>query len=144
LTSFDTVFDPGLPYDRSCSRQRDPPSRPSRNQEIAFQTTRRFGNTRILSINIISNRLQWLSAMVMARCRGTALHLAMSTQNEQPCCNRPRQKKHFAPRLTEHMNVNVTKSWGDVALLGCYIITGLLDSSSIMTWGSFVSMQTGK
>jgi hypothetical protein len=38
----------------------------------------------------------------------------------------------------------VTKSWGDLALLGCYLITGLLDSSSIMTWGSFVSMQTGK
>lgn len=53
-------------------------------------------------------------------------------------------KQHFAPRLAEHMNVNVTKSWGDVALLGCYVITGLLDSSSIMTWGSFVSMQTGK
>lgn len=53
-------------------------------------------------------------------------------------------KKRFAPRLVEHMDVNVTKSWGDVALLGCYVITGLLDSSSIMTWGSFVSMQTGK
>jgi uncharacterized membrane protein YoaK (UPF0700 family) len=41
------------------------------------------------------------------------------------------------------MTVNVTKSWGDIALLGCYIITGLLDSSSVMAWGSFVSMQTG-
>jgi hypothetical protein len=49
----------------------------------------------------------------------------------------------FASRCARHMTVNVTKSWGDIALLGCYIITGLLDSSSVMAWGSFVSMQTG-
>jgi hypothetical protein len=49
----------------------------------------------------------------------------------------------FASRCVRHMTVNVTKSWGDIALLGCYIITGLLDSSSVMAWGSFVSMQTG-
>ena len=53
-------------------------------------------------------------------------------------------KNTFVSRCTEHLTVNVTKSWGDVALLGCYLITGLLDSSSIMVWGSFVSMQTGK
>jgi hypothetical protein len=53
-------------------------------------------------------------------------------------------KNTFISRSAEYLIVNVTKSWGDVALLGCYIITGLLDSSSIMTWGSFVSMQTGK
>lgn len=52
-------------------------------------------------------------------------------------------KNTFVSRCAEHLTVNVTKSWGDVALLGCYLITGLLDSSSIMTWGSFVSMQTG-
>ena len=53
-------------------------------------------------------------------------------------------KNTFVSRCADHMTVNVTKSWGDVALLGCYLITGLLDSSSIMVWGSFVSMQTGK
>lgn len=53
-------------------------------------------------------------------------------------------KNTFVSRCTEHLTVNVTRSWGDLALLGCYLITGLLDSSSIMTWGSFVSMQTGK
>lgn len=53
-------------------------------------------------------------------------------------------KNTVVSRVAEHMNVNVTKSWGDLALLGCYVITGLLDSSSIMVWGSFVSMQTGK
>lgn len=53
-------------------------------------------------------------------------------------------KNAFAARCADYMNVNVTKSWGDVALLGCYVITGLLDSSSIMVWGSFASMQTGE
>ena len=56
----------------------------------------------------------------------------------------PSSKNTFVSRCEEHLNVNVTKSWGDLALLGCYLITGLLDSSSVMTWGSFVSMQTGK
>lgn len=42
------------------------------------------------------------------------------------------------------MVVNVNRDWADVVLLLCYMITGLLDSSSISIWGSFVSMQTGK
>lgn len=58
--------------------------------------------------------------------------------------SKPSRKDAFASRCAAYMNVNVTKSWGDLALLGCYIITGLLDSTSIMVWGSFVSMQTGK
>lgn len=41
------------------------------------------------------------------------------------------------------MNANVSRDWADVVLILCYIITGLLDSASIATWGSFVSMQTG-
>lgn len=32
---------------------------------------------------------------------------------------------------------------GNLALLFCYMITGLLDSSAVFTWGTFVSMQTG-
>lgn len=47
-------------------------------------------------------------------------------------------------RLTKHFTVDISKSWADIALLGCYIITGLLDSSSVFIWGSFVSMQTGQ
>ncbi|KXT14002.1 hypothetical protein AC579_8862 [Pseudocercospora musae] len=45
--------------------------------------------------------------------------------------------------LRSHFTANVSNTWGDIALLLCYIITGLLDSSSVYTWGSFVSMQTG-
>ncbi|EMD00065.1 hypothetical protein BAUCODRAFT_63832 [Baudoinia panamericana UAMH 10762] len=46
-------------------------------------------------------------------------------------------------KLGRHMTRDISKSWGDLMLLGCYIITGLLDSSSVQVWGSFVSMQTG-
>jgi hypothetical protein len=49
-----------------------------------------------------------------------------------------------ATRLHKHFTADISKSWADIALLGCYIITGLLDSSSVFIWGSFVSMQTGK
>ena len=46
-------------------------------------------------------------------------------------------------RLKKHMTVDIDKSWADLVLLFCYIITGLLDSSAVFIWGSFVSMQTG-
>ncbi|KAK4890757.1 hypothetical protein LTR27_010576 [Elasticomyces elasticus] len=46
-------------------------------------------------------------------------------------------------RSQQHMTAEVNKKYGDLVLLGCYIITGLLDSSSVQVWGSFVSMQTG-
>jgi len=46
-------------------------------------------------------------------------------------------------RLQKHMTRNVSKKWADLALLACYPITGLLDSSSVFIWGSFLSMQTG-
>lgn len=49
----------------------------------------------------------------------------------------------LASKIQKHFSVNVNKKWGDLALLGCYIITGLLDSASVFIWGSFVSMQTG-
>ncbi|RWA10271.1 hypothetical protein EKO27_g4824 [Xylaria grammica] len=42
-----------------------------------------------------------------------------------------------------YMIADVNRDWTDSILLACYIVTGLLDSASISTWGSFVSMQTG-
>jgi uncharacterized membrane protein YoaK (UPF0700 family) len=41
------------------------------------------------------------------------------------------------------MQSNVSRNWADVVLILCYTITGLLDSSAVFIWGSFVSMQTG-
>ncbi|KAI8943635.1 hypothetical protein NX059_001620 [Plenodomus lindquistii] len=48
-----------------------------------------------------------------------------------------------ARQLKKHFRADVTKNWADLVLLFCYIITGLLDSSAVFIWGSFVSMQTG-
>lgn len=53
-------------------------------------------------------------------------------------------KGGFGRRLQKHMTRNVSKQWSDLALLACYPITGLLDSSSVFIWGSFLSMQTGE
>jgi hypothetical protein len=52
--------------------------------------------------------------------------------------------KHSASALSKHMAADVSKNWADLVLLFCYIITGLLDSSAVFIWGSFVSMQTGE
>lgn len=47
-------------------------------------------------------------------------------------------------RMRSHLHANVNRNWADVVLILCYTITGLLDSSAVFIWGSFVSMQTGK
>ncbi|KAL3419312.1 hypothetical protein PVAG01_09534 [Phlyctema vagabunda] len=64
--------------------------------------------------------------------RGTA-------DEEQPLLGHPTSKSSWRKNL----RVDVRRDWADVVLLLCYVITGLLDSASISTWGSFVSMQTG-
>ncbi|RDW60505.1 YoaK family protein [Aspergillus mulundensis] len=46
-------------------------------------------------------------------------------------------------RLKHHLTTEITPHRTDLLLLTCYIITGLLDSSAVFIWGSFVSMQTG-
>ncbi|PCG97781.1 Protein of unknown function DUF1275 [Penicillium occitanis (nom. inval.)] len=46
-------------------------------------------------------------------------------------------------RLRHHLNAPLSTHHTDLILLYCYIITGLLDSSAVFIWGSFVSMQTG-
>lgn len=51
--------------------------------------------------------------------------------------------KRRARSLKKWMNTEISRDRADVVLLLSYIITGLLDSASISTWGTFVSMQTG-
>lgn len=46
-------------------------------------------------------------------------------------------------RLRKHMTAEASRSWADIVLLLCYVVTGLLDSASTQVWGAFVSMQTG-
>jgi len=62
-----------------------------------------------------------------------------SADEEQPLLGHPVSKSGWREKLM----VEVHRDWADMVLLMCYIITGLLDSASISTWGSFVSMQTG-
>ena len=45
-------------------------------------------------------------------------------------------------RLTKHLAVEVTTSGGDIVLLICCIISGLVDSTIYNAYGTFVSMQT--
>ncbi|ROW17313.1 hypothetical protein VPNG_01361 [Cytospora leucostoma] len=51
--------------------------------------------------------------------------------------------KSLASRAQEAGRTEIKRDWADILLIFCYVITGLLDSSSISIWGSFVSMQTG-
>ncbi|KAB8077964.1 hypothetical protein BDV29DRAFT_167422 [Aspergillus leporis] len=52
-------------------------------------------------------------------------------------------RKSRCHRLVNHLTTDINPSHGDLVLLFCYVITGLLDSSAVFVWGSFVSMQTG-
>lgn len=54
------------------------------------------------------------------------------------------QPKSLTSRIRKAAKAEVKRERADVVLIFCYIITGLLDSSSISIWGSFVSMQTGQ
>ncbi|KAJ6442802.1 hypothetical protein O9K51_03977 [Purpureocillium lavendulum] len=51
--------------------------------------------------------------------------------------------KSMLVRWRKQLRAEVSRSWADLVLLLCYVVTGLLDSSSTQVWGAFVSMQTG-
>ncbi|KAK6958226.1 hypothetical protein Daesc_001021 [Daldinia eschscholtzii] len=61
---------------------------------------------------------------------------------QQPLLN-SNDEASKSTRWRENLMTDVRRDWADLVLLACYIITGMLDSASISTWGSFVSMQTG-
>ncbi|KAK2031037.1 hypothetical protein LX32DRAFT_614165 [Colletotrichum zoysiae] len=66
-----------------------------------------------------------------------------SADEEQPLLGGGRGGKPASKSLRTRLTTDVARDWADLVLLACYTITGLLDSSSISIWGSFVSMQTG-
>ena len=66
-----------------------------------------------------------------------------NSDEEQQLLLTNNNKKSQSARWRERMTKDVRRDWADLILLACYIITGMLDSASISTWGSFVSMQTG-
>ncbi|WDK12760.1 hypothetical protein CGRA01v4_04041 [Colletotrichum graminicola] len=67
---------------------------------------------------------------------------ASAEEEQQPLLGRG--GKPASKSLRKRLTTDVTRDWADLVLLACYAITGLLDSSSISIWGSFVSMQTGE
>lgn len=67
---------------------------------------------------------------------------ARPVDEESPLIGRVATKSDSS-RLVRHLQQDVSRGWADAVLLFGYIITGLLDSSAVFIWGSFVSMQTG-
>lgn len=65
---------------------------------------------------------------------------ATSSGEEDPLLPKPSSRRQI---IRQHLTQDVSTHWGDIILLVCYTITGLLDTSAISIWGSFVSMQTG-
>ncbi|RFU24755.1 hypothetical protein B7463_g11580, partial [Scytalidium lignicola] len=61
---------------------------------------------------------------------------------EQPLLGRRPASQSVLAQWRKQLMADVRRDWADGILLFCYLITGLLDSSSISIWGSFVSMQT--
>ena len=55
----------------------------------------------------------------------------------------PGPKPSPLSQLRRHLRTEVDPHRADLLLIFCYVITGLLDSSAVFIWGSFVSMQTG-
>jgi hypothetical protein len=62
---------------------------------------------------------------------------------EQPLLRSKPAPRSVVSRLRKQMTAEVSRSWADIVLLLCYVVTGLLDSASTQVWGAFVSMQTG-
>lgn len=68
---------------------------------------------------------------------------ARGVDEETPLLGRIANKSETS-HLSKHLKQDVSRNWADAVLLFGYIITGLLDSSAVFIWGSFVSMQTGE
>jgi hypothetical protein len=77
----------------------------------------------------------------MSPARDATLRAA---DEESPLLGRPAGKHSASAKVRSHLIADVSKDWADLVLLFGYIITGLLDSSAVFIWGSFVSMQTGE
>ncbi|RMY46974.1 hypothetical protein D0865_08947 [Hortaea werneckii] len=67
--------------------------------------------------------------------------LDTTDQERATLLGKPDRGQSTVIRVRNHFDVNLSKKWGDLALLLCYIITGLLDSSSVQVWGSFADKE---
>ncbi len=65
-----------------------------------------------------------------------------SDHENEPLLGKPDTSSQLV-RFGEYLKDDIDKRWADLILLLSYVSTGLLDSSAVFIWGSFVSMQTG-
>ncbi|KAI9689285.1 MAG: hypothetical protein M1820_010169 [Bogoriella megaspora] len=62
---------------------------------------------------------------------------------DSPLLPKTDNNSKFWTQIKHHLTADVNRKWADLPLIMVYFSTGLIDSSSISTWSSFVSMQTG-
>ncbi|KAL3488557.1 hypothetical protein BJX62DRAFT_253150 [Aspergillus germanicus] len=74
----------------------------------------------------------------MARTTNETSPLLGHSNRDSPCSS-----EGILQRLRTYLKTEINPQHADLLLLLCYTITGLLDSSAVFIWGSFVSMQTG-
>lgn len=74
---------------------------------------------------------------------GNANGNGVIADEEQPLLGRKPTPPSLLSKCRKQMTAEVSRSWADLVLLLCYVVTGLLDSASTQVWGAFVSMQTG-
>lgn len=48
------------------------------------------------------------------------------------------------PGSSQRWTVDIDTRWGDLLLLVCFFVAGLVDSAAFNMYGCFVSMQTGE
>lgn len=70
-------------------------------------------------------------------------HRPSDEENAPLLATPKRSESSIAKRFRTHMTKDIDTTHADIVLIACYTVTGLLDSSSISIWSSFVSMQTG-
>jgi uncharacterized membrane protein YoaK (UPF0700 family) len=70
-------------------------------------------------------------------------HRPSDEENAPLLATPKRSESSIAKRFRTYMTKDIDTTHGDTVLIACYTVTGLLDSSSISIWSSFVSMQTG-
>ncbi|KHN94670.1 uncharacterized protein MAM_07425 [Metarhizium album ARSEF 1941] len=76
---------------------------------------------------------------------GTSIAAAAAGDDAErrPLLDRKPTPPSLVSKWRARMTAEVSRSWADLVLLLCYVVTGLLDSASTQVWGAFVSMQTG-
>ena len=85
------------------------------------------------------------TAAKMDKNNRTPLHDKLEEQQQDPSDDEKPSKMSREPGLFSRARIfgPVKQERGDLALLACCLVTGLVDAASFSNWGVFVGMQTG-